>query len=62
MNNWKSFLHGVYFVVVIMAWIMGTVSGMVCCIKEHAALPAIAVLALGAMAWPYVRDVIKKAM
>ena len=49
-----------YCFFVIAAWVLGTVGGFGWAVFNHAWLIALAVLALGAMAFPYVRDTFKK--
>lgn len=45
---------------VIAAWVLGTVGGFCWCADNSAWLIAVAVVALGAMAFPFVRDTYRK--
>lgn len=50
----------IYCLTVIAAWVLGTVGGFAWCAYNRAWLIALAVLALGAMAFPFVRDTYRK--
>lgn len=50
----------IYCMAVIAAWVLGTVGGFCWCADNSAWLIAVAVVALGAMAFPYVRDTYRK--